>query len=156
MSHRSNRRSALASLCAALLLAAATFATAAQEVDAAGEIEARQAEKQAELDRVSREISLSDSRVAALNEEIASIRKDNANITAALIQAAKTERKLGEDIEEITGKLEDLKERQEEIRLSLSARQEMSWITKMPWPVSDVIFAEPSKSFWPGSRSGTK
>ena len=125
MSHRSNRRSGLASLCAALLLAAATFATAAQEVDAAGEIEARQAEKQAELDRVSREISLSDSRVAALTEEIAAIRKDNASITAALIQAAKTERKLGEDIEEITGKLEDLKERQEEIRLSLSARRDV-------------------------------
>ena len=125
MNHRSNRRSGLASLCAALLFAAATFATAAQEVDAAGEIEARQAEKQAELDRVSREINLSDSRVAALNEEIAAIRKDNASITAALIQAAKTERKLGEDIEEITGKLEDLKERQEEIRLSLSARRDV-------------------------------
>src|SRR4029453_6846900 len=54
-----------------------------------------------------------------------SIRKDNASITAALIQAAKTERKLGEDIEEITGKLEDLKERQEEIRLSLSARRDV-------------------------------
>jgi septal ring factor EnvC (AmiA/AmiB activator) len=125
MSHRSNRQSGLASLCAALLLAASTFATVAQEVDAAGEIEARQAEKQAELDRVSREISLSDSRVAALNEEIAAIRKDNASITAAMIQAAKTERKLGEDIEEITGKLEDLKERQQEIRLSLSARRDV-------------------------------
>ena len=46
-------------------------------------------------------------------------------ITAALIQAAKTERKLGEDIEDITGKLEDLKERQEEIRLSLVARRDV-------------------------------
>ena len=125
MSHRSNRRSGLASLCAALLFAAATFARPRRQLDAAGEIEARQAEKQAELDRVSREISLSDSRVAALSEEIAAIRKDNASITAALIQAAKTERKLGEDIEEITGKLEDLKERQEEIRLSLSARRDV-------------------------------
>jgi septal ring factor EnvC (AmiA/AmiB activator) len=125
MSHRSNRRSALVALCAALLFAAATLATAAQELDAAGEIEARQAEQQAELDRVGREINLSDSRVAALTQEIASIRKDNASITAALIQAAKTERKLGEDIEEITGKLEDLKERQAEIQLSLSARRDV-------------------------------
>ena len=46
-------------------------------------------------------------------------------ITAALIQAAKTERKLSEDIEDITGKLEDLKERQEEIRLSLVARRDV-------------------------------
>ena len=88
----------------------------AQELDAAGEIEARQAEKQAEFDRVSREITLSDSRVAALAAEIAGVKKDHATITAALIQAAKTERKLGEDIEDITGRLEDLKERQEEIR----------------------------------------
>ena len=97
----------------------------AQELDAAGEIEARQAEKQAELDNVSREITLSDSRVEALAGEIAGIKKDHASITAALIQAAKTERKLGEDIEEITGKLEDLKERQEEIRLSLVARRDV-------------------------------
>ena len=61
----------------------------------------------------------------ALAGEIAGIKKDHASITAALIQAAKTERKLGEDIEDITSKLEDLKERQEEIRLSLVARRDV-------------------------------
>ena len=60
----------------------------------AAEIEARQAEKQAELDNVSREITLSGSRLEALADEIAGIKKDHASITAALIQAAKTERKL--------------------------------------------------------------
>src|SRR4051812_13218779 len=125
MIHQGPRRTAVASLCAALLIGGATFAANAQELDAAGEIEARQAEKQAEFDNVSREITLSDTRVEALASEIAGIKKDHASITAALIQAAKTERKLGEDIEDITGKLEDLKERQEEIRLSLVARRDV-------------------------------
>ena len=125
MIHLGNRRTAIASLCAALLVAVAAFPAGAQELDAAGEIEARQAEKQAELDNVSREITLSDSRVTALAGEIAGIKKDHASITAALIQAAKTERKLGEDIEDITSKLEDLKERHEEIRLSLIARRDV-------------------------------
>ena len=125
MIHSGNCRTAIASLCLALLVAATPLAVHAQEADAAADIEARQAEKQAEFDRVSREITLSDSRVEALAGEIAGIKKDHASITAALIQAAKTERKLGEDIEEITGKLEDLKERREEIRLSLVTRRDV-------------------------------
>ena len=124
MIDRNHRRLGIALLCAAAIAAAAPRAVA-QEEDAAGEIEARQVEQQAELDRVAKEITLSDSRVTALTEEIAGIKKDHASITAALIQAAKTERKLGEDIEDITGRLEDLKERQEEIRLSLSARRDV-------------------------------
>jgi len=125
MIHLAPRRTVVASLCAALLIGGATLAASAQELDAAGEIEARQAEKQTELDNVSREITLSDSRLEALGGEIAGIKKDHASITAALIQAAKTERKLGEDIDDITSKLEDLKERQEEIRLSLVARRDV-------------------------------
>ena len=125
MIHLAPRRTVVASLCAALLIGGATLAAMTQELDAAGEIEARQAEKQVELDNVSREITLSDSRLEALAGEIAGIKKDHASITAALIQAAKTERKLGEDIEDITSKLEDLKERQEEIRLSLVARRDV-------------------------------
>ena len=125
MIHLAPRRTVVALLCAALLIGGATLGARTQELDAAGEIEARQAEKQAELDNVSREITLSDSRVTALAGEIAGIKKDHASITAALIQAAKTERKLGEDIEDITSKLEDLKERHEEIRLSLIARRDV-------------------------------
>lgn len=124
MIDRNHRRLGIALLCAAMMAAAAPRAIA-QEADDAGEVEARQAEKQAELDRVAKEITLSDSRVEALTEEIAGIKKDHASITAALIQAAKTERKLGEDIEDITGRLEDMKERQQEIRLSLSARRDV-------------------------------
>ena len=111
-------------LCAAAM-AVAMRGAVAQEDDPASEIVARQAEKQAELDRVTREITLSDTRVNALTEEIAGIKKDHVSITAALIQAAMTERKLGEDIEDITGRLEDLKERQQEIQFSLSARRDV-------------------------------
>jgi septal ring factor EnvC (AmiA/AmiB activator) len=118
---RARRRFGLALLCAAWLAVPA----AAQEPESAGEIEARQAEKQAELDRVAKEITLSDSKVGALAQEIAGIKKDHASITAALLQAAKTERKLSEDIEDIGGRLEELKERQEEVRLSLLARQDV-------------------------------
>jgi septal ring factor EnvC (AmiA/AmiB activator) len=122
----SHRLMGIALLSAALLAAAAPrMAFAQDEVEEAGDIEARQAEKQAELDRISKDISLSGDKVATLAEEIAGIKKDHASITAALIQAAKTERKLSEDIEEITSRLEDLKERREEIRLSLSARRDV-------------------------------
>src|SRR5262245_51665422 len=120
MIDRSHARLGIALLMAAMTAAAAAHAFAQETDDAAGEIEARQAEKQAELDRVSKAITLSDSRVASLTQEIAGIKQDHASITAALIQAAKTERKLSEDIEGITGRLGDLKERQQEIRLSLS------------------------------------
>ena len=127
MTHLGNRRIVVASLCAALLVAAATFAVRSRRrLDAAGEIEARQAEKQAELDRVSsRDHAVRFARRGAWPARSPRIKKDHASITAALIQAAKTERKLGEDIEDITSKLEDLKERQEEIRLSLVARRDV-------------------------------
>jgi septal ring factor EnvC (AmiA/AmiB activator) len=123
MIDRSHRRLGIALLCA--VMAAAAPRALAQDADPAGEIEARQAEKQAELDRVAKEMTLSDSRVSALTDEIAGIKKDNATITAALIQAAKTERKVSEDIEDITSRLEDLKERQQDIRLSLVARRDV-------------------------------
>jgi septal ring factor EnvC (AmiA/AmiB activator) len=123
MNIRSHRRMGIALLSAAVLAVAAPRTAFAGQAEDAGQSEARQAEKQAELDRVSREISLSGERVTALTDEIAGIKKDHASITAALIQAAKTERKLSEDIEDITGRLEDLKDKQKQIRESLSARR---------------------------------
>ena len=58
-------------------------------------------EQRDEYDRVTREIALSADRQASLAAEIAKVKKDNASITAALIQSAKTEKKLGQDIEDI-------------------------------------------------------
>jgi murein hydrolase activator len=119
----SARRTRIALLSAVVLAVLIPHGAFGQEEDAAAEVEARQAEKQAELDRVTKDMALSGDKVAALNAEIAGLKQDYATITAGLLQAAKTERKLSNDIEDITSRLEDLKERQEEIRLSLSARR---------------------------------
>ncbi|OJU49648.1 MAG: hypothetical protein BGO03_15430 [Mesorhizobium sp. 61-13] len=80
---------------------------------------------QAEYERVTREITLSSERMARLAADIASVRKDYASITAALIQSAKTEQKLGEDIEDIGAKLEGLKEQDAKIRASLASRRDV-------------------------------
>lgn len=77
----------------------------------------------AEYDRITGEIALSQERMAALSAEIAAMRKDQATITAALIQSAKTEKKLSEDIEDIAARLEKLKRQEDEIRVSLAERR---------------------------------
>ena len=87
------------------------------------EIEARQTASRNEYEGVLRDMSLSSERLEKLAAEIASVKKDHATITAALIQAAKTEKKLGQDIEAISDRLADLKTQQESIRGSLNARR---------------------------------
>ncbi len=77
----------------------------------------------AEYERVSREMTLSADRVAELAAEIAEVKKDFASITAALIQSAKTEKKLGEDIEDITARLTTLKTQETALRGSLGERR---------------------------------
>ena len=79
----------------------------------------------AEYERVSREISLSEERKASLAAEIAEVKKDAASITAALIQSAKTERKVSQDIEDITDRVEALKTQEDGIRQSLAGRREV-------------------------------
>lgn len=80
-------------------------------------------ESLAEYERVTKEITLSAERTAALAAEIAAVRKDNESITAALIQSAKTERKLSQDIEDISSRLQGLKGQQDILRGSLSERR---------------------------------
>ncbi len=91
--------------------------------ETAAEIEARQAESRAEYDRLTHEMSLTDERLEQLNADIAAVKKDHATLTAALIQAAKTEQKLGHDIEEIADGLARLKDESREIQASLTARR---------------------------------
>src|SRR6185312_5181491 len=90
-----------AALCAmpalALCLLAATGPALAGTTSA---LEAQHAQNEAEYDRIARQMTLSDQKLAALTSEIAGIRKDQTTITAALIQTAKTERKLSQDIED--------------------------------------------------------
>jgi septal ring factor EnvC (AmiA/AmiB activator) len=80
-------------------------------------------QSRAEYERVSKEITLSSERLAKLAADIAAIKKDHASITAALIQSAMTEQKLGQDIEDIGSRLEGLKTQEQKIRASLAARR---------------------------------
>lgn len=82
-------------------------------------------QSRAEYERVSKEITLSSERLAKLAADIAAVKKDHASITAALIQSAMTEQKLGQDIEDIGGKLEGLKDQEQKIRASLLARRDV-------------------------------
>jgi murein hydrolase activator len=86
-------------------------------------LETRRAETGSELDKVTSEMSLSQEKLAKLDEEIGALKKDQATISAALIQSAKTEKKLAKDIEEIADRLTSLKEQEDGIRLSLRARR---------------------------------
>ncbi|CDX42445.1 Peptidase M23 [Mesorhizobium sp. ORS 3359] len=82
-------------------------------------------QSRAEYEQVSKEITLSSERLAKLAADIASVRKDYASITAALIQSAMTEQKLGQDIEDIGAKLEGLKDEEQKLRASLMARRDV-------------------------------
>jgi septal ring factor EnvC (AmiA/AmiB activator) len=91
--------------------------------ETADPLEAQRAASQSEYEQLTHEMSLSEQKVVALTAEISGIKKDDATITAALIQAAKTERKLSQDIEDIEGKLSGLRAEQANIRNSLKARR---------------------------------
>jgi septal ring factor EnvC (AmiA/AmiB activator) len=79
----------------------------------------------AEFEKVTRELVLSDEKVARLAADIATLRKDHETITAALIQSAKTEKKLNEDIQAISERLVGQKSQEEAIRKSLWARRDV-------------------------------
>ena len=106
----------------ALLAAAGAPARAETPADPQELIE-RTTESRREYEQLRRQIRLSDERLKALEREVAALRKDNATVTAALIQAAKTEKKISEDIEEIEDRLTDLRERETGVRGSLRARR---------------------------------
>ncbi|TIP60063.1 MAG: hypothetical protein E5X56_07700 [Mesorhizobium sp.] len=82
-------------------------------------------QSRAEYERISQEITLSSERLAKLAADMATVKKDHASITAALIQSAMTEQKLGQDIEDIGAKLEGLKRDEQKIRASLAARRDV-------------------------------
>ena len=113
---------------AAAVVLAALSSSAAAETTASlepGSEDQKVSRSVAEYERVSREISLTEERKASLAAEIAEVKKDSASITAALIQSAKTERKLSQDIEDITDRVEALKAQQDGIKQSLAGRREV-------------------------------
>ncbi len=110
---------------AALTLMLALAGPFEARAEASAELEARQAQTRSEYERITGELSLSDARQKTLTDEIARLRKDNVSITSALIQAAKTEKKLSEDVEAMEERLDGLKAQQAAIRQSLSERREV-------------------------------
>jgi murein hydrolase activator len=78
-----------------------------------------------ELDELLAAASVSDQRAKELTKEIATLKKDETTITAALIQSAKTERKLSQEIEPIEERLTGYREQEDAIRLSLASRREV-------------------------------
>ena len=113
---------------AAAVVLAALSSSAAAETTASldpGAEDQKVSRSVAEYERVSRQIGLTEERKAELAAEIAEVKKDSASITAALIQSAKTERKLSQDIEDITDRVEALKAQQDGIKQSLAGRREV-------------------------------
>lgn len=112
-------------LAAVLAMGASALPATAAEPPSASDIARQHADSTSEYDRVARDATLSRERLDQLATEIAAIRKDHASITAALIQAAKTEKKLAHDVVDITTRLEGLKAQEEDLRLSLLERREV-------------------------------
>lgn len=110
----------IAALCAVTMTVAFLTGASAQNINT---LETRQNESVEEYRRLSREIALSTQKQQELETEIAAIKDDSAALTSALIQAAKTERKLSEDIGRIEERLDGLMTQETGLRQSLSDRR---------------------------------
>ncbi len=112
-------------LAAALVMGAATTSPLANEPLSAASLAKQHADTRSEYERLARDAGVSQERLDELAAEVAAIRKDHASITAALIQAAKTEKKLAHDVADISERLEGLKAQGEDLRLSLLERRDV-------------------------------
>ena len=115
--------------CLASAALAAGLALSAPPVPAFAQAAAPAAErKQAsveELDALLEAASVSDQRARELAAEISALKKDETSVTAALIQSAKTERKLSQEISPIEDRLMEYRTQEDAIRQSLFARREV-------------------------------
>jgi septal ring factor EnvC (AmiA/AmiB activator) len=106
-----------AGLVATVLMSGATLAFAQEGIQ-------QQRDKAAsEYEQLSTELSVSSDKLKQLEDEVANLKKDQATITAALIQSAKTDKKLQQDIADSADKLVSLREQEDGIRNSLRARR---------------------------------
>ncbi len=87
------------------------------------ELEAQRARQASEYERITGELAVSEERAVEIAEEIAEIRKDHASLSAALVQAAKTERKLAQDAADIATRLDVLGLQESDLRASLHERR---------------------------------
>lgn len=76
-----------------------------------------------EYEQLSTQLSVSSGKLKQLEDEVANLKKDQATITAALIQSAKTDKKLQQDISDSADKLVSLREQEDGIHTSLRARR---------------------------------
>lgn len=105
---------------AALLLVASATAANAQTTE---DLARRHKATADEYEQISREITLSNERIEGIRDEIAGLKKDEQTLTAALIQAAKTERKLSQDAAAIESRIAGLRLQEQDLRLSLRERR---------------------------------
>lgn len=84
---------------------------------------ARRTASQSDYQRVTRELEVSQERATEIAAEIASLRKDHATLSAALVQAGKTERKLSADVAAIAARLDLLHLQEQGLRASLAERR---------------------------------
>jgi septal ring factor EnvC (AmiA/AmiB activator) len=91
--------------------------------DPTAELAAKRDQTRAELDALSKTISLSADKVKELQDDIASIGKNNANLRQALIDSAARRKGMDRKIEESEKTLTDLKVKEDAIRHSLHERR---------------------------------
>src|SRR5690606_27512184 len=85
----------------------------------------RQANNRADLEQITRDMTLSQERREDIVAEIETLKDDQRALTAAMIQAVKTERKLGQEAETIGDRLGDLREQEGALKRSLAARRDV-------------------------------
>ncbi|GAB5506802.1 MAG: murein hydrolase activator EnvC [Rhizobiaceae bacterium] len=113
-------RPAIAGFLTALCCALAAFGARAEAVD---DIVNRQTASRNAYAEIARQMSLSEERLAANAAEVDALNHDERKLTAALIQAAKTERKLSDEARAIGDRIDTLAGQEEELRRSLAERR---------------------------------
>ena len=107
----------------ALLALALVIPVASAHAQDADELARRRQASADEYEQITREITLSNERIAGIRDEIAGLRKDEQSLSATLIQAAKTERKLSQDADASQAKIEALRLQEQDLKLSLADRR---------------------------------
>jgi septal ring factor EnvC (AmiA/AmiB activator) len=106
-------RPAIAGFLTALCCVLAAFGARAEAVD---DIVNRQTASRNAYAEIARQMSLSEERLAAIAAEVDALKNDERTLTAALIQAAKTERKLSDEARAIGDRIDTLGGQEEERR----------------------------------------
>jgi murein hydrolase activator len=117
-----NRRNLIRRLVLSASLCALSLPAPAQE-PAPSVKSAQRRQSTSELEELIRSTTLSEERIKELDGELATLKKDETAVTAALIQSGKTSRKLTEDISAIETRLTDQREEEDGIKTSLRVRR---------------------------------